>query len=115
MDFSISTLMMIFFIIALVISIWKIYHFLPNKPLDDDDTTDEAQKELIRIMLKIIKENDGNLSVDELFVKMESDSEFDNQRYWRFNLNRLNQTLHQYYLENPHTSNIKEIYANLED
>jgi hypothetical protein len=33
MNLSISNLMIIFFIISLVVSIWKIYAFLPNKEL----------------------------------------------------------------------------------
>ena len=33
-----STLMMIVFIVALIISVWKIYVFLLNEQLPDDDT-----------------------------------------------------------------------------
>ena len=113
MEISTSTWMMIFFIIALVVSIWKIYAFLPNEQLADDDTTKESQEELIGIMLNNIKKSDGTLSVDMLFVKIEEDEEFDNERYWRFNKNRLNQLLNNYYLLNPHIKNIEEIYKDL--
>ena len=113
MEFNTSTWMMIFFIIVLVVSIWKIYAFLPNKELADDDTTEEAKKELTNIVLKIIKESDGKLNVDELFVKIEEDDAFDSQRYWRFNKNRLNQLLNAYYLEHPHTQSIEDIYKNI--
>ena len=55
MELDTSTLMMIFFIIFLVISIWKIYAFLPNKQLEDDDTTEESKIDLTNVMLKTIK------------------------------------------------------------
>jgi len=110
MELDIPALMLIFFIIFLVISIWKIYAFLPNKELADDDTTEESKKDLTDIMIKVIKSSEGNLSIDELFVKFEECEDFDAERYWRFNKNRLNQLLHAYYLEHPHISNIKGIH-----
>ncbi|MEA3330997.1 MAG: hypothetical protein U9Q29_04805 [Campylobacterota bacterium] len=113
MNFDISTLMMIFFILALVVSIWKVYAFLPTKQLADDDTTQESQDELIRITLKVIKSSDGTLSIDELFVKIEEDEDFDNERYWRFNKNRLNQLLTSYYIKNQNTNSIEDIYNSL--
>ena len=113
MEFDTSTWMMIFFIIFLVVSIWKIYAFLPNKELADDDTTEESKKDLTDIMLKAIKNSDGKLSVDELLVKFEECEEFDAQRYWRFNKNRLNQLLNAYYLTHPHISNIADIHKEL--
>ena len=93
MDFNTSTLMMIFFIIFLILSIWKIYAFLPNIQLQDDDTTLQAQTKLLEIMKKIIKNNKDNLSNEELFLKMKEDEEFDEKVFWRFNLNKLNQLL----------------------
>jgi len=113
MNFDTSTLMMIFFITALVVSIWKIYAFLPNKQLADDDTTKESRDELIKIMLKTIESSNSNINEDELFVKMESSEYFDNERFWRFNLNRLRQLLNHYYLQNPHVKDIADIYKNL--
>ncbi len=113
MEFDTSTLMMIFFIIFLVISIWKIYAFLPNKELPDDDTTEEAKKELLSIMLETIKESDGSLNIDELFVKIEKNPRFDAQKFWRFNKNRLNQLLNVYYIEHPHNKSIEDIYRNI--
>jgi len=110
MEFSTSTLMMIFFIIALVISIWKIYAFLPNKALEDDDTTDDIQGKLLALMLKVIKENKGNLNSAELFFKMQEDENFDSQIFWRFNHNKLNQILSKYYIQNPNASSILDIY-----
>ncbi len=113
MEFDTSTLMMIFFIIALVISIWKIYAFLPNKELPDDDTTEESRIDLTNIVLNTIKNSDGKLSVDELFVKIEESEDFDAQRYWRFNKNRLNQLLNAYYIENPPVQSIEDIYKSI--
>jgi len=113
MKFDTSTWMMIFFIIVLVVSIWKIYAFLPNKELADDDTTEESKKDLTEIMLKAIKNSDGKLSVDELLVKFEESEEFDSQRYWRFNKNRLNQLLNAYYALHPHTQCIEDIHKNI--
>ena len=76
MEFDTSTLMMIFFILFLTVSIWKIYVFLPTKELADDDTTEESKKDLTNIMLKTIKNSDGKLSIDELFVKIEKSEDF---------------------------------------
>ena len=98
MEFDTPTLMMLFFIIFLVLSIWKIYAFLPNKELPDDDTTEESKKDLTKIVLNTISNSNGKLSIDELFVKVEENEEFDAQRYWRFNKNRLNQLLNAYYI-----------------
>jgi len=113
MKFDTSTWMMIFFIIILIVSIWKIYAFLPNEELADDDTTEESKQDLTNIMLNTIKNSDGKLSVDELLVKFEESEEFDSERYWRFNKNRLNQLLNTYYVEHPHTQSIEDIHKNI--
>lgn len=114
MELDISTIMMTFFLIALIVSMWKIYAFLPNKQLADDDTTQESQDELINLMLRVIKENNGNIDVNELLVKMETNEDFDNERYWRFNLNKLNQLLNSYYIKNPNAKSITDIYKDLQ-
>ena len=90
MQLDISTIMMIFFILALSASIWKIYVFLPNKPLEDDDRTQEADDELHKIMLKVLNKNASDISTTELFLAMKEDEDFDAKRFWRFNQNRLN-------------------------
>jgi len=105
--------MLIFFIALLTVSIWKIYAFLPNKPLADDDTTKESQEELLKVILKVIKESFGELSHEELFIRVKADETFDEKKFWRFNQNRLNQLIAHYHLENPHTKNIKDIYKDL--
>ncbi|MEA2099482.1 MAG: hypothetical protein U9P72_05055 [Campylobacterota bacterium] len=113
MEIETSTWMMIFFIILLVVSIWKIYAFLPNKALADDDTTKESQEELLKVILKVIKESDGDLDINQLFERIKKDSAFDEKKFWRFNQNRLNQLLNYYYLENTHTNCINDIYKDL--
>jgi len=93
MNFDTSTLMMLFFILFLVISIWKIYAFLPNKQLVDDDRTEASEQELLKIISTVINNNEEDISNKELFDKILDDEEFDKERYWRFNQNRLNQLL----------------------
>ena len=113
MEIDTSTWMLIFFVISLVASIWKIWAFLPNKALADDDKTEESQKELLRVMLKVIKEHQGKLDEKELFLQITEDESFDSKLFWRFNLNRLKQLLNAYYIENPKSTTIEEIYENL--
>jgi len=113
MEFDIATLMMVFFVIFLVISMWKVYAFLPNKQLADDDTTKESQEMLLKLVLEVIKESDGELDNTQLFQKIKENEGFDEKRFWRFNQNRLNQLLHYYHLDNPHTQTIKDIYKDL--
>jgi len=113
MELDTSTWMMIFFIISLVVAIWKIYAFLPNKQLADDDTTKDSQEELLKVILKVIKKSDGSLTSTELFEKVKSDESFDEKKFWRFNQNRLNKLLDYYHLQTKTTSSIKDIHASL--
>ncbi len=113
MELDTQTLMMIFFIISLVVSIWKIYAFLPNKALADDDTTEASQEELIQLVLHVLKNSDGDLSAADLCEKVKSDEKFDKKHFWRFNLNKLNQLLTHYYMQHPDTQSIKDIYKTL--
>lgn len=94
-----STLMMIFFILFLIISIWKIYAFLPSKQLADDDTTKEAQDTLKALMIKVMKDNGVDIDNKELFELMINDDAFDKKRFWRFNQNKLNHLLSNYLQE----------------
>ena len=105
-----STWMMIFFIISLVASVWKIYAFLPNKELEDDDTTKESQEELTNLILEIIKNSDEKLNLNKLYNEILNSEKFDSKHYWRFNQNKLNQLLQHYYLENKNLNNIEDIY-----
>ena len=91
MELDTSTLMMIFFILTLVISIWKLYVFLPNHSLPDDDTTKEAQDELLNIIKKHV--NKDNKNSKQLLQMIKDDEDFDKEHFWRFNQNKLNQLL----------------------
>ncbi len=107
-----STWMMIAFIVLLVISIWKIYDFLPNKQLADDDTTEGSQDELLLIILATIKKSDGTIKTnDELYMKMLTSEDFNKEKFWRFNTNKLKNILSLYYLEHPEFTCIEDIYA----
>ena len=110
MELQTSTLMLVFFMILLIVSIWKIYAFLPNQPLEDDDTTDNSKNELISIMLKTIKNSNEDISVDELYIYMLENEDFNEEKFWRFNKNRLNKLLELYYIQNPHIHSIKDIH-----
>ena len=115
MELDTSTWMMFFFIISLVLSIWKIWDFLPNKQLEDDDTTEASQEELIKVMLKVIQEKGKDLKSEELFLLMQKDESFDSKLFWRFNLNKLNHLLSSYYLQHPQMSSIEDIYKELNE
>ena len=113
MQISLSTWMMVAFVLFLTLGVWKIYAFLPTKQLADDDKTREAEDELNRLMFKVIKEKNGELSVKELFFAMQEDESFDSKLFWRFNHNRLNQLLNLHYVTHPNSSSIKDIYEEL--
>lgn len=113
MDTSISSWMLLFFILGLAVSLFKVYSFLPTKQLEDDDRTEKAQNELILLMLKVIKENKGAIDEDQLFLSMTKDESFNSKLFWRFNLNRLNHLLRTYYLKNVECSSIKDIYKKI--
>ena len=113
MELDTSTLMMGFFIIALIVSIWKIWAFMPNKQLEDDDTTQEAQQRLETLMLKVIHNNKGKLNEKELFEAMQVDEEFDKKLFWRFNPNKHTHLLQSFYAKTENVYDIKSIYENL--
>ena len=110
MEISTSTWMMLFFIISLVASIWKIWAFLPNKELPDDDRTEESQEQLKEIMLKEISLKKGEINAKELFTLMKEDQAFDKERYWRFNQNRLNLLLQDTFTHYEGVTTIPELY-----
>jgi hypothetical protein len=115
---DIETIMIIAFAVALIISIWKIYVFLPKKQLEDDDTTKEATEKLTDITIRSIiegHEKNGSMTHKELFEHISSHKDFDKEHFWRFNQNRLNQLLRSYHLRHPHTSSLKDIYHNEKD
>jgi len=106
MELETSTIMLVFFLFLLTLSIWKIWAFLPNEQLADDDRTEESQKELTHLMLKIIKDYKGEINASDLFLEMKKDEEFNSQLFWRFNLNRLMHLIK----EHSSDGDIKSIY-----
>ena len=113
MELDTPTIMMILFIALLVASIWKIYAFLPNKALADDDTTEASQEELLNLVLSVIKNTNEELSASELCTRVQNDPAFDEKHFWRFNLNKLNQLLIHLYSENPNIQSISDIKKSL--
>ena len=113
MEFSNEELMLLFFILFLGASIWKIWAFLPNSVLVDDDTTEASQEELLHLVLKTIKRSHAQITPSELFELIKEDSSFDTKHFWRFNLNKLNQLLKHYYLQHPDISSIEDIYKKI--
>jgi hypothetical protein len=113
MELETSTIMMFFFLALLIISVWKIYVFLPRERLADDDTTQESQEELSQIMLEVIYEKKGLINEKELFEAIKAKESFDTKHYWRFNQNRLKQLLSRYYLQHPDTQSIMDIYKKI--
>ena len=93
MELDLSAWMLILFIILLVLSIWKIYAFLPNKALEDDDTTQDSYDELVKLMIQVIKKNSEDIDAKNLYIKITEDENFDKKHFWRFNQNRLNHLL----------------------
>ena len=110
MEIQTSNLMLIFFILFFAVSFWKIYAFLPNRQLEDDDTTEEAQKQLQSLMIKVIKNNNADMDSKKLLNLMIADEDFNKERFWRFNENRLNRLLSSYFLQNPHLKDLKDIH-----
>jgi len=113
MELTLSTWMMIAFIVALGLSAWKMYKFMPTKQLKDDDTTPQAQSELMDLVLNIIKGSHGELSEKELHAMVTNHEDFDDEHFWRFNENKLKQLLHIHYAKNPDTKCIKDIHKKL--
>lgn len=93
---DLSTIMMILFIVAFIISMWKIYPFLQTTTLQDDDTTPQAQEELLKIILKYVDTNEkemDTIDTKELLEKIKNDKDFDKEHFWRLNQNKLNNIL----------------------
>jgi hypothetical protein len=95
---AIEWLMMGAFILGLALSGWKIYYFLPSKPLADDDTTAESALTLEKIMVEC---NHDEMKEEELYEKMRQHPEFDPKHFWRFNPNRLRHLIQDYRLKEP--------------
>lgn len=108
---TVEIAMMVMFILALGFSGWKLYAFMPNKPLDDDDTDASSVKALKKIMYDVI--SDGEMDEQNIISKMKEHPEFDHDHFWRFNHNRLRQLLNAHFLDFPHHETIEHIYKYL--
>lgn len=104
--------MMVAFVLALLFSGWKLYAFMPNRPLDDDDKTASSEDELKTIMYEVI--HAGETEEEQILTKMKTHPGFDHEHFWRFNHNRLRQLLDRHFLDNPHHKNIEHIHLDLQ-
>lgn len=97
---TVELIMMLAFASGLVLMLYKVYLFLPQKPLADDDTTPESIETLERIMVEC---NNANKHLDEesLFQMMTKHHDFDPKHFWRFNENRLRHLITHYRLKEP--------------
>lgn len=105
--------MMIAFVAAMILSIWKMYPFLVNRILEDDDTGEDAHTYLLDIMHKVLQNEEQTPTAKELHEKMLAHEAFDKERFWRFNLNKLNQLLYRHFVEHPHLESIEDIHKEL--
>lgn len=97
---TIQWVMMSAFIGALVISIGKIYVFLPNKPLPNDERDPQSVEKLQRIMVECNR-IDPTVDEETLFQRMLQHKDFDPKYFWRFNLNRLLHLIVDYRFKDP--------------
>jgi len=95
---TIELIMMLAFAGGLVLTLYKVYLFLPQKPLADDDTTPESVETLERIM---VESNRAGMSEEALYEQMLTHPEFDPKHFWRFNENRLRHLIAHYRLKEP--------------
>ncbi|MCK9374202.1 MAG: hypothetical protein M0P91_13550 [Sulfuricurvum sp.] len=96
----IEWIMMGAFIVALGLSVWKLYYFFPTERLADDDTTPESVELLERIMIECHQAS-PLMSEEELYEAMKTHNDFDSAHFWRFNQNRLRHLITHYRLKAP--------------
>jgi cytoskeletal protein RodZ len=97
---TVEWIMLISFVGALGLSVWKLYLFFPKTKLADDDTTPESVEVLERIMVETDR-NHPSLDEENLFQKMTEHPSFDPDHFWRFNQNRLRQLIEHYRFKYP--------------
>ena len=96
----IELIMMLAFIGGLVLTLYKVYLFLPQKPLADDDTTRESVELLEKIMVECNSAHE-HLDEESLYQMMCEHHDFDPKHFWRFNENRLRHLIEHYRLKEP--------------
>ncbi|WP_297485612.1 hypothetical protein [Sulfurimonas sp.] len=110
MKLSTSTWMMIAFIAGMILSMWKMYPFLVNRTLEDDDRGEDTHTLLVDIMYEVLKELKAVPTTNELHDAMKVHEKFDEKKLWRFNPNKLNQLLNKHYSQNEHLNSIEDIH-----
>jgi len=113
MELSTSTWMMIAFVLGTVLSIWKMYPFLVNRTLEDDDTGEDAHEYLVSHMHKVLQSSKEAPDIKTLHTEMCEHPEFDKEKHWRFNQNKLQQLLYKHYAKHPHLTSIEDIHKEL--
>jgi hypothetical protein len=97
---SVEWIMLVSFVGALGLSVWKFYLFFPKTRLADDDTTPASVALLERIMVECDR-NEPRLDDETLFQRITSHPEFDPKHFWRFNQNRLRRLIEHYRFKDP--------------
>ena len=90
-----ETVMMVAFLVATALSIYKVYVIF-EKQADDGIDINTLEKEIIYIIEEIFSKE--KLERDALFQKIIEHENFDGQRHKNFNLNRFNQVLERMYI-----------------
>lgn len=88
------------FVGGLILTVWKLYAFLPLRRLEDDDTTPESVELLERIMVETDRSAPG-MNDEALYAAMTRHPEFDPVHFWRFNPNRLRHLIEHYRFKHP--------------
>lgn len=88
------------FVAGLILTVWKLYAFLPIRRLADDDTTPDSVQLLERIMRECDR-NEPGLDDETLFQRMTSHPAFDSTHFWRFNPNRLRHLIEHCRFKDP--------------
>jgi len=95
---KIQYFMMAAFLFAITVTFWKLYLLLPNKPLEDDDTTPEAVEALTGLLHDALMDAGETATPRQLHDAMRRHPRFDPERFWRLNENRVLQLLRRSYL-----------------
>jgi len=67
----------------------------------------------LELMHTVLQDEDDAPDAKKLHEKMTAHEDFDKERFWRFNLNKLNQLLYRHYAKHPHLSSIEDIHKEL--
>ena len=94
---SLQITMMSFFLLLVTLSIFKLRYFLRVETLSDDDRTPESVLILYAYIKEVLDDN-HELTRKELFERVCNLEQFDKEHFWRFNENRLNHLIDDYYI-----------------